>query len=269
VLARAKKLKTGQVIALTIATPGPLDSARGIVLGPPQFPDLKGANLKHRLEQALSLPVKLERDVNAAATGHLRQTKASSFVYILMTGPGIGASVVINRAVYRGTHGFAGEFGHVSLDSNGLACPCGNHGCLERYASTEAIEQHYKRRTKKTLTIGQIAERARNDDAHGNTVFEAAGEAIGLAAVTLVNLFDPSKLVLASTGSSFTDLIIPALKRQLATRAYPYLDVGAGLEIENVTLEHPVAPGAAECVLEAIYQGEISIPKLKTGVMMG
>ena len=267
-IARAKKMKIGQVIALTIATPGPLDSARGIVLGPPKFPDLKGANLKHRLEQALKLPVKLERDVNAAATGHLRQTKASSFVYILMTGPGIGASVVINRVVYRGTHGFAGEFGHTSLDPNGLACPCGNHGCLERYASAEAIEQHYKKRTRKTATIAQIAECARNGDAQAKAVFDAAGEAIGLAAVTLVNLFDPSKLVLASTGSSFTDLIIPALKRQLAKRAYPYLDVGAGLEIENVTLEHPVAPGAAECVLEAIYQGEIPIPKLKTGVTM-
>ena len=139
---------------------------------------------------------------------------------------------------------------------------------MERYASAEAIEQHYKKRTRKTATIAQIAERTRNGDLHGNVVFDNAGEAIGLAAVTLVNLFDPSKLVLASTGSSFTDLIIPALKRQLAKRAYPYLDVGAGLEIENVTLEHPVAPGAAECVLEAIYQGEIPIPKLKMGVTM-
>ena len=267
-IARAKKLKIGQVIALTIATPGPLDSVRGIVLGPPKFPDLKGANLKLKLEQALSLPVKLERDVNAAATGHLRQTKASSFVYILITGPGIGASVVINRAVYRGTHGFAGEFGHTSLDPNGLACPCGNRGCLERYASAQAIEQQYKKRTRKTATIAQIAERARSGDPHGNAVFDAAGEAIGLAAVTLVNLFDPSKLVLASTGSSFTDLLTASLKRQLKKRAYPYLNLGAQLEIENVTLEHPVAPGAAECVLEAIYQGEILIPKLKMGVMM-
>jgi glucokinase len=263
-ITRAKKLKIGEVAALTIATPGPLDSLRGIVLGPPTFPDLKGVNLKARLEQALKLPVKLERDVNAAATGHLRQTKAGSFVYILMTGPGIGASVVINRTVYRGTHGFAGEFGHVSLDPKGLPCPCGNKGCLERYASSEAIENNYKKRTRKAATIAEIAQRARAGDPHGQAVFDEAGIAIGLAAVTLVNLFDPSQLVLAST-----DLLTPSLKRQLAKRAYPYLNLGAQLEIENVTLEHPVAPGAAECALEAIYQGEIMIPKSKMEVVMG
>jgi predicted NBD/HSP70 family sugar kinase len=268
-IARAKKTKTGQVIALTIATPGPLDSLRGIVLGPPTFPDLKGVNLKQRLEQALKLPVRLERDVNAAATGHLRQTKAGSFVYILMTGPGIGASVVINRAVYRGTHGFAGEFGHVSLDPKGLACPCGNRGCLELYASSEAIEHHYKKNTRKIASIAEIAIRARAGNPQAQAVFDEAGEAIGLAAVTLVNLFDPSQLVLASAGTSFTDLITPSLKRQLAKRAYPYLNLGAQLTIENVTLEHPVAPGAAECVLEAIYQGEIAIPKSFTEVVMG
>jgi predicted NBD/HSP70 family sugar kinase len=268
-ITRAKKLKIGEVIALTIATPGPLDSLRGIVLEPPKFPDLKRVNLKLRLEQALKLPVKLERDVNAAATGHLRQTKAGSFVYILMTGPGIGASVVINRAVYRGTHGFAGEFGHVSLDPKGLLCPCGNHGCLERYASSEAIENNYKKRTRKIASIAEIAIQARAGDARAKAVFDEAGEAIGLAAVTLVNLFDPSQLVLASSGTSFTDLLTPSLKRQLSKRAYPYLNLGTQLKIENVTLEHPVAPGAAECVLEAIYQGEISIPSSSMEVAMG
>lgn len=263
-MARAKKAKIAEVVALAIATPGPLDAVRGIVLGAPKFLDLNGINLKLKLEQALKLPVRLERDVNAAATGHLRQTKTQNFVYILMTGPGIGASVIINRAVYRGTHGFAGEFGHVSLDPNGLACPCGNRGCLERYASSEAIEQHYKKRTRKTLPIDEIASRTRDGDPHGLAVFDAAGDAIGTAAVTLVNLFDPSQLVLASSGKKFTDLLTPSLKRQLAKRAYPYLNLGAQLEIENVTLEHPVAPGAAECLLEAIYQGEITIPKLKT-----
>jgi predicted NBD/HSP70 family sugar kinase len=268
-IARAKKLKIGEVAALTIATPGPLDSVHGIVLGAPKFPDLNGMNLKQKLEQALKLPVRLERDVNAAATGHLRQTKAGSFVYILMTGPGIGASVVINRAVYRGTHGFAGEFGHVSIDPKGLSCPCGNKGCLERYASSEAIENNYKKRSRKTLSIAEIAIQARAGDQRAKTIFDDAGEAIGLAAVTLVNLFDPSKLVLASAGASFTDLLTPSLKRQLAKRAYPYLNLGAQLKIENVTLEHPVAPGAAECVLEAIYQGEIAIPKSKMEVIMG
>jgi predicted NBD/HSP70 family sugar kinase len=268
-MARAKKLKNGPVAALTIATPGPLDSKRGVVLGAPTFPDLNGMNLKQRLEQALNLPVRLERDVNAAAMGHLRQTKASSFVYILITGPGIGASVVINRAVYRGTHGFAGEFGHVSLDSKGLLCPCGNHGCLERYASSEAIENNYKKRTRQSATIAEITLRARAGDQAGRAVFDEAGTAIGLAAVTLVNLFDPSQLVLASVGTSFTDLMTPSLKRQLSKRAYPYLNLGAQLKIENVTLEHPVAPGAAECVLEAIYQGEISIPSSSMEVAMG
>ena len=268
-IARAKKIKIGEVAALTIATPGPLDAVHGIVLGAPKFPDLNGINLKLKLEQALKLPVRLERDVNAAATGHLRQTKTKNFVYILMTGPGIGASVVINRAVYRGTHGFAGEFGHVSLDPKGLLCACGNHGCLERYASSEAIENNYKKRSRKTASIAQIAQLARAGNAKAQTIFDDAGEAIGLAAVTLVNLFDPSQLVLASAGTSFTDLLTPSLKRQLAKRAYPYLNLGAQLEIENVTLEHPVAPGAAECVLEAIYQGEITIPKLKTEVVMG
>jgi predicted NBD/HSP70 family sugar kinase len=274
----AKKFKAGTVVAVGAASPGPVDARRGTILSPPNFPELAGLDLVVRLERDLNLPARLERDVHAASVTYLFETRAENFVYILL-GKGIGAGVVIARRVYRGVHGFAGEFGHVSIDHNGPTCPCGNRGCIERYVGSDAIQTHFAHLSRKRRgslemdtskpDILEIADLARNGNKHAKTAFDTAGEALGLACVSLVNLLDPALIVLGGSGSAWADLIVPGLRAKLEERAYPFLGLGAHLPIEIAQLERPFGIGAAERVLEAIYQGEIPLPATTQSLASG
>ncbi len=259
-IAHAVQSGAGPVAAVSAASPGPVDARRGTILSPPNYPALTGLDLVARLERDLKLPARLERDVHAASVTYLRETRAENFVYVLL-GKGIGAGVVIGRRVYKGVHGFAGEFGHVSIDHQGLECPCGNRGCIERYTSSDAIQAHFARLSRRNLSILEIAELGRGGNKHAQTAFDAAGQALGLACVSLVNLLDPELIVLGGAGSAWADLIVPGLRAKLEERAYPFLGWGAHLPIEIAKLERPFGIGAAERALQAIYQGEIPLPE--------
>jgi predicted NBD/HSP70 family sugar kinase len=247
------------VAAVGVAAPGPLDAQAGVILVPPAFPELHHLHLKSRLEFDLGLPVRLERNSTAAATAYLRQCDSENFVYLLLLEQGIGAGLVVDRNVYRGAHGYAGEFGHVSLDVNGPPCPCGNRGCLERLADVDAIRHTYVGRGQPDLPLDQIVERAQQGEGAALEVLTAAGRAIGLAAVSLVNILDPRMLVLGGPGARASPFLIPALRHELGARAYPYLRWGEHLDIHTCSLPNPVGRGAAECVLNALYRGDIPL----------
>ncbi len=252
---RCAKRHAAPMAALGITSPGPIDARTGTVLNPPNFADLNGLALAPRLEHDLGLTVRLERDAAAAATAYLNQTDLQHFVYILLT-KGIGASIVVGRQVLRGEHGFAGEFGHVSVDQHGAPCACGNRGCVEGLASSRAIETAFGG----GHTVLEIAQLARDGDGAARTVFEAAGRALGLACVSLVNLLDPTALVLGGPGAAWAELLLPAMRAQLEERAYPFLNWGAQLPVLIAPAQPLVCLEAAECVLKAVQLGEIPLP---------
>jgi predicted NBD/HSP70 family sugar kinase/biotin operon repressor len=256
----------GEITAIGVASPGPVDVRQGLILGSPKTTNFKGCHLAERLNLEFGIPTRLERDTTAAANAFLRTTaELEHFVYILLQ-QGIGAAIVIGHQVFLGQHGFAGEFGHVRVDLEGKACACGNRGCLETIAGSDAIEAHYKRLSGQFLEIHALSVLARNGDTQALAAFDAAGTALGQAAITLINLLDPRAIILGHPGPQWADLLLKNMRHELSEHAYAYLDWGSQIEIEISTLEHPVSHGAAEMVLEAIYRGEIPIPQwnLKT-----
>ncbi len=96
-----------------------------------------------RLTARLGLPVVMDHDVNSAAWAEYRAGAAqgSPVALLVALGTGIGAGLVIDRAIYRGAHGVAPEFGHVVVVPDGRPCPCGKRGCWERYCSGTALAQ--------------------------------------------------------------------------------------------------------------------------------
>jgi predicted NBD/HSP70 family sugar kinase len=246
----------GEITAIGVASPGPVDVRQGLILGSPKTTNFKGCHLAERLNLEFGIPTRLERDTTAAANAFLRtNSKLEHFVYILLQ-QGIGAAIVIGQQVFLGQHGFAG----VRVDLEGKACACGNRGCLETIAGSDAIEAHHKRLSGQFLEIHALSELARNGDTHALAAFDAAGTALGQAAITLVNLLDPRAIILGHPGPQWADLLLKNMRHELSEHAYAYLDWGSQIEIEISTLEHPVSHGAAEMVLEAIYRGEIPIP---------
>ena len=148
VLARIVKLTKASMAAargkeiagIGIGSPGPLDTKTGVVL---LTPNLGWTNfpLRDRLTQALGLPATLDNDANCAIFGEWWRGAARGADYVvgLTIGTGIGGGIVLGGQVYRGASDIAGEIGHMTIDSTGRLCKCGNYGCLEAYASGPAI----------------------------------------------------------------------------------------------------------------------------------
>jgi predicted NBD/HSP70 family sugar kinase len=101
---------------------------------------LKNIPLKEMVEKRFKLKTWLENDANAIALAEKQfgaYKKYKNLVYVTI-GDGVGAGIIVNGSIFRGCNGGTGEFGHTSIDRNGIYCDCGNRGCLENYVSWPA-----------------------------------------------------------------------------------------------------------------------------------
>lgn len=236
-LLQQEVIKDKTVRGIGVACIGPIDRQKGIILNPPNFHNLRAINIKDFLESNFHYPVYMDNDMNAAALAEklFGQGRGfSDFVYVGITN-GIGAGVVINDRLMAGTSGFGGEMGHMSIDLNGPLCPCGNNGCLELYASIPAMI----RQAKEALALGAPSLLAKNPDSiHWSNIIEAAksGDPLGIrlvdrlcvyisaGLVSMLNLFDPMKIIIghdgALAGKLLTDRLEPILKQRALSSPY-------------------------------------------------
>jgi glucokinase len=133
-------LSMKNIIGIGIAVPGPIDTKKEEIMDTPNLP-LKGYPLKEKLEKKYDIPVLLENDVNAGTFGEFKKGAGKGFEHVIgiFPGTGIGGGLILNGKLYRGSRGGAGELGHMTIQSDGPLCGCGNYGCLEAVASKTAI----------------------------------------------------------------------------------------------------------------------------------
>ncbi|MBY8842087.1 ROK family transcriptional regulator [Streptomyces sp. SP2-10] len=160
---------------------------------------------------------------------------------------GIGAAVVVDGRLLRGTRGFAGELGHVPVRPDGPPCPCGGRGCLEQYAGEEAVLRAAGLEPREDL-VGLLAERAEAGDAGVRAALRDAGTALGIALTGAVNLLDPETVVLGGALAGLSPWLLPALEHELTGRT-----AGPACPI-TVSRLGPQGPllGAAHSVVRAV-----------------
>ena len=109
----------------------------GIVKTSPNLPSFKNFSLKDVLEERLQMQVVIENDANCSAWAEYRIGAAigKSNILVVSFGTGIGAGLILNDSIYKGSYGLAGEVGHITVEIDGRPCPCGNKGCWEQYSS--------------------------------------------------------------------------------------------------------------------------------------
>src|SRR5436305_8303779 len=131
------------IAGIGICAPGPLDPKTGVILNPPNVPCWRNFPLAEEVRQQYSVPVKVDKDANAAALAETRWGAARGYknVFYATIGTGIGTGIVFDGKIYHGRTGSAGEGGHVSIDYGGPICRCGKPGCIEILASGTAIAQ--------------------------------------------------------------------------------------------------------------------------------
>lgn len=223
----------GHPDVLGIGTPG-IIAADGSVVTSPNLPPLNGIPLAERLRKRLGLSVAVVNDANAIAWGEARFGAGRSFDSFLTVtlGTGVGGGLVLNRRLWAGADGAAGEVGHLMVEPEGRPCGCGGRGCLEQYASATGMVKTVRellaagqasplsRLPEKELDSRLVGEAARQGDVVARAALETAGRRLGQVFAGVANLLNLDGVVVTGGASESLDLMRPALEQELRRRAF-------------------------------------------------
>jgi len=233
--------ETGNVDAIGIASPGPLDPHTGILLAPPNNPEWHNFPLGPNLEKHFGVKVFLDNDANLAGLAEFRfgAGKGHKDVVYLTISTGVGGGVIIDGNLLQGFHGLAAELGHSIVDPNGPLCSCGYKGHLEAFSSGPAIVRYVLEEiesgmksslSREGLTTELIKEAAEKGDELSIKAFRRAGEYLGVGVANFLHIFDPSIIIFGGGVSRAGNLLFDSFHESLKQRVFHprYLD---GLEI--------------------------------------
>ncbi len=205
--------------AVGIVVPGVVDAhaGRAVFSANVGFRDLP---LRDLVESEVELPTVLEHDVYAAGVAERAVGAAAGVADHLLVVIGTGIAGVVHAAgrPVRGALGLAGELGHIPVWPGGERCPCGQRGCLERYASAGAIARRYAQLGGRAGVPAEVIAARRSTDPTAHRVWQEATEALAIAFVTCTMLLDPELIVIAGGLSTAGDALHAPVQAELAER---------------------------------------------------
>ncbi|MFF4438548.1 ROK family protein [Streptomyces sp. NPDC001621] len=238
---------------LAVAVPGLVARDGRTVVRAPNL-DWHDTDLGALMSEAGPLTVDNEANFGALAELWLGDGVASRDFLHVSAEIGIGAAVVLDGGLLRGSRGFAGELGHVPVRPDGPACPCGGRGCLEQYAGEEAVLRAAGLEAGEDL-VGLLAERAAEGDERVREALRDAGTALGVALTGAVNLLDPETVVLGGALAGLSPWLLPSLESELTDRtAGPACPV----TVSRLGSEGPLL-GAAHSVVRAVLDDPAAV----------
>ncbi len=264
ILQELSHTKKNEVEAIGIGSAGAIDKHKGIVVTSPNIPWWKNYPVVQQIHKLSGCKTFLENDANCAVFGEMWLGNGKHYTnWIMLTlGTGIGGGAVIDGVPYTGRAGSAMEFGHTTIDYNGLLCKCGRKGCLECYGSATAVvnftKSHMnmypdstivKRSKQESLTAQLVFEEAQNGDALAVYIFNLIGQYLGIGIANLVNIFNPEAVILGGGLSNAHEFFMPQMIQGVQTLAL------AGMK-ENIHYyvtsygDYTAAIGAAKYALD-------------------
>jgi predicted NBD/HSP70 family sugar kinase len=204
------------------------------------------------------LPVEVENEANLGALAELWNGDVGRDFVHVSAEAGIGAAVVVDGMLLRGRRGFAGELGHMPVYPDGLACPCGSHGCLEQYAGEEAVLGGCGLQGEAGDRVALLAEQARARNVPVRRALDRAGRALGIALSGAVNLIDPETVVLGGAYADLAEWLTPGMQTELGARVKIRPWEPAGLVVSALKREGPVF-GAATSVVQRVIADPSSV----------
>jgi glucokinase len=227
------------VEGIGIGVPG-LIGRDGVIRSSVNMQQLEGFNMAAWIEVRSGLPTICGNDANVIALGEQRfgAGRGVSSCLVVTIGTGLGSGLILDGKLWSGSGGFAAELGHVTVDPEGIPCPCGNRGCLEQYASAGALVRFARERMSEkiaeSLNAEKVGELARKGDAAALEAFDQLGYWLGIGLASLVNTLNIQAVIIGGGVSASFDLLLPALRRNIQQRCFP--QIYAGLVIEKALL---------------------------------
>jgi len=204
------------VVGIGIGVPGIVDSDGSMLFAPNL--EWKHVPLRTIVAERFRLPVTIDNEANAGAQGEQRYGAGigiANQIYVSV-GIGIGTGITIDKALYKGTNGFSGELGHLSIALDGKACRCGNRGCWELYASENALLQQAAPLGLDTVEAVVEAAHAGNSDAA--QLLRSIGEYLGIGIANIVNVFNPEAVIIGNSMRAAEAFIDEPLRATIAQR---------------------------------------------------
>jgi transcriptional regulator of PTS gene len=261
--AAAVGLSVAQLDGVGVGVPGFIDGSKGVCHWSPVFRDADVA-FADLLSQRLDLPVFVENDANLVALAeHWFGEGADAHELVVVTiEHGVGMGLVLGGRIFRGSHGFASEFGHTQVVPDGAPCRCGQAGCVEAYIADYALVRaagpaagpcNLDDPFELERAVISLTERARAGDPQLRRVFSEAGIVLGRGIANLVKVIDPQRIIFCGNGLRAVDLwfedmraTATSLLRQPSRRSAEFSIHRWGDDVW--------ARGAAAYVLQALYQ---------------
>lgn len=238
-----------EVIGAGVAAAGFIDADQSTIIYAPNI-SWRNEPFKAKLEAKLSIPVIIENDANAAGWAEYKYGAGRGYKHMIMLtiGTGVGGAVITDSRMLRGGFGIAGELGHIRVVPDGLLCGCGQHGCLESYASGSALLRAAKELAASgdpegarlreieaeagKLTGLEVYQAILEGDAGALRILGELGSWLGQAIGSLVAVLDPEVVVIGGGVSAAGDLLLNPIREaylaHLPARGYrPELKITA------------------------------------------
>ncbi|MFC7359179.1 ROK family transcriptional regulator [Nocardioides astragali] len=212
---------------LSVLTPGGA-GVRHLVLGLPApirddvvgssavLPGWDGVVITPTATDRLGVPVTVENDANLGALGEHRvgAGQGHDCLVYLKVGSGVGGGVILDGALFRGGGGTAGEVGHLTLDDRGPLCRCGGRGCLESYASADAVRAQVEEQLP-GASFADVVAAAQAGNVSARRAIADAGRNLGWGLGSVVNLLSPTLVVIGGELASAGDLVLEPARQEL------------------------------------------------------
>jgi predicted NBD/HSP70 family sugar kinase len=223
-------LDAGPLIGVGMGLPGVVNAAQGICVHS-DYLGWQNVPIARMLEEALGVPVTVDNDVNAFAAAErlFGHGKGVDDLIIVTVGRGIGAGLIANGQVLHGRDGGAGEFGHVVVEKDGRLCECGKRGCLEAYASENALVARIRELAPELSVSGPDDLLTHLDDPRVAALLADAGERVGMQLANLINVLNPALIVIGGEGTRFGEALLGPLR--MALRAHAYASLATDLPV--------------------------------------
>lgn len=225
--------------SISIASAGVIDMKNGIVTFSPNLPGWNNIPLLDIIKKRYGIDTFILNDATAAVLGEHKYGAGRGLkhlIYITVS-TGIGGGIITNGQLYVGAGGGAGEIGHTIIDIHGPKCTCGNYGCLETLASGRAVARETIARIKsgeksllaamvervEDITAADVTKAAREGDKLALEVIKQTGFYLGVGLLTLVNIFNPERIIVGGGLSKMGDLLLEPARQVVKNGPYPFM----------------------------------------------
>src|SRR5580765_3889914 len=247
---------TGEIKSVGVAIPGLVNRETDRVLISTGLPFTAQEHIHAELMQVTGLRFELENDANAAAFGEYKAGagRDARDIFYIGIGDAIGGAIILDGKLWTGASGCAGEIGHITIDTEGAECVCGNTSCLETIASSPNIVRRARERLNRdntsslsrlamqdSFTAADLALEANNGDDFSVMMLERTGRAIGIAVASVINLLGIERIILGGAVMEAGDLLLNPMINEARTRSLPQCFeatqvVAAELGVEGVAI---------------------------------